>query len=170
MTRRAGVIIAVIAVALSAVAASFEAPKFLLWNASASVPIGLYLLRSPSQLRTGALVAALPPPPLARYIARRGYLPKSLPLLKHILALPSQTVCRSGRTVTIDGINVATALDRDHHGRALPVWHGCRTLRAGEIFLLNPGVQDSFDGRYFGPLPASSIIGRTTPLWIRQEK
>ena len=30
---------------------------------------------------------------------------------------------------------------------------------------MNPGVPDSLDGRYFGPLPASSIIGRAVPLW-----
>ena len=37
--------------------------------------------------------------------------------------------------------------------------------RAGEVFLMNPGVPDSLDGRYFGPLPASSIIGRAAPVW-----
>jgi type IV secretory pathway protease TraF len=25
----------------------------------------------------------------------------------------------------------------------------------------------SFDGRYFGPVPRSSIIGKATPLWVR---
>ena len=30
---------------------------------------------------------------------------------------------------------------------------------------MNPGVKDSLDGRYFGVLPASSIIGRATPVW-----
>ena len=29
--------------------------------------------------------------------------------------------------------------------------------------------KDSFDGRYFGPLPASTIVGRADPLWIREE-
>ena len=30
---------------------------------------------------------------------------------------------------------------------------------------MNPGVRDSLDGRYFGVLPASSIIGRAAPVW-----
>lgn len=30
---------------------------------------------------------------------------------------------------------------------------------------MNPRSADSFDGRYFGPLPASSVIGRAIPLW-----
>ncbi|NJO35955.1 MAG: S26 family signal peptidase, partial [Rhodospirillales bacterium] len=34
-----------------------------------------------------------------------------------------------------------------------------------EVFLLMEGVADSFDGRYFGPVPTASIIGRLAPLW-----
>jgi type IV secretory pathway protease TraF len=57
------------------------------------------------------------------------------------------------------------ALARDRRGRELPVWQGCRTLGAGEIFLMNWDVQDSLDGRYFGPILKSSVIGRALPLW-----
>ena len=52
-------------------------------------------------------------------------------------------------------------------GRPLPVWQGCRTLGTGELLLLNPDHPDSLDGRYFGPLPASAVIGRATPLHLR---
>jgi len=51
------------------------------------------------------------------------------------------------------------ALARDGHGRELPVWQGCRTLGVGEIFVMNWDVQDSLDGRYFGPIPKNSIVG-----------
>ena len=37
--------------------------------------------------------------------------------------------------------------------------------KAGEIFLMNPTVPDSLDGRYFGPLPVTSIVARAVPLW-----
>jgi len=39
----------------------------------------------------------------------------------------------------------------------------------GEIFLMNWEVGDSLDGRYFGPIPASSVIGRALPLWTDEE-
>jgi conjugative transfer signal peptidase TraF len=140
-------------------------PRFVLWNASASVPRGLYLLRSPYPLRSNELVVATPPAPLARFLAVRDYLPVGVPLLKHVAALSGQTVCRVAHTVTIDGHAVAFARDRDRRGRSLPVWKGCRTLRAGEVFLLNANVPDSFDGRYFGPVSATAITGRAEPLW-----
>lgn len=144
-------------------------PKFLLWNASASAPRGLYLLRPAWPLHDGELVAVAPPEPLARFAAMRGYLPLGVSLLKHIAALDGQTVCRFANNVRIDGRAVAIARDRDSLGRSLPRWQGCRTLRAGEVFLLNPTIPDSFDGRYFGMLPANSITARAEPLWITPE-
>lgn len=61
------------------------------------------------------------------------------------------------------------ALDRDRRGRPLPVWQGCRSVAAGELFLMNWQVGDSLDGRYFGPLPASAVIGRATPLYTDED-
>ena len=139
---------------------------WLLWNASASVPIGLYAVHPAGPLHVGQLLIVSPPAPLARFLEARRYLPIGVPLIKHVAALPGQTVCRLGRTITVDGIVQAEALDRDRRGRALPIWQGCQKIALYEIFLLNSGVPDSLDGRYFGPLPDTTIIGRATPLWI----
>lgn len=140
------------------------APR-LIWNATASTPIGLYALRPIGRLHALELVAARPPEPIASYLADGGFLPKGVPLLKHVMALPGQTVCRSGDTITIDHVDVGAAHDRDHLGRRLPRWSGCHTLQPGEVFLMNPSVPDSLDGRYFGPLPVTSIVARAVPLW-----
>ncbi|HEY2010843.1 MAG TPA: S26 family signal peptidase [Rhizomicrobium sp.] len=137
----------------------------LLWNASASTPVGLYSLHPANQLRVGDLVADRPPPSLARFMAARRYLPLDVPLLKYVGALPGQTVCRQRLFVSVDGLHVTTALPRDHALRPLPVWQGCRLLKPGEIFLLNPTVPDSFDGRYFGVLPRDTVTARAVPLW-----
>ncbi len=144
-------------------------PKLLLWNASASAPRGLYLLRPATPLHIGELVAVAPPEPLARFAALRGYLPLGVPLLKHIAALEGQTVCRLAYTITIDGRPVATVRERDSRGRLLPRWQGCRALRAGEVFLLNSAIPDSFDGRYFGVLPANIVTARAEPLCLISE-
>jgi conjugative transfer signal peptidase TraF len=144
------------------------APK-LLWNASASVPIGLYAVWSALPLRVGELVVVTPAEPLAQFFAARRYLPLGVPLVKHVLALPGQTVCRDGRTITVDGIIMGQALERDRFGRALPDWQGCRALAPCEVFVMNTVPADSLDGRYFGPLPLTTIVGRAVPIWTREE-
>ena len=112
-------------------------------------------------------VAVAPPERLAHWLSTRGYLPEGVPLLKHVAAKAGQRTCRIGDAVSVDGRRVAIARARDGQGRPLPVWQGCRTLRSGELLLLNPAHPDSLDGRYFGPLPASAVIGRATPLYLR---
>ena len=69
--------------------------------------------------------------------------------------------------VSVDGRPVVVARQRDGRGRPLPVWQGCRTLHAGELLMLNPDHADSMDGRYFGPLPASTVLGRAVPILTR---
>ncbi len=150
----------------SATAGVQPAPK-LIWNATASTPIGLYLIRPSDDLRVADLVSVKPPEPIASYLAAGGYLPKGVPLLKHVLALAGQIVCRFEHMISVDGVVMGEARARDSRGRDLPVWSGCRTLRPDEIFLMNSDVPDSLDGRYFGPLPVSSVFGRAVPLWTR---
>ena len=140
---------------------------WLVWNASESVPIGLYAVRPVARLEVAELVVAYPPEPLASFLAEGDYLPDGLPLLKHVAALSGQTVCRKGAAVSVDGIVLALAQKHDHAGRRLPIWRGCRSLGPDDVFLLNSGQPASLDGRYFGPLPKRSIVGRATPVWTK---
>ncbi|RIK94142.1 MAG: S26 family signal peptidase [Proteobacteria bacterium] len=144
------------------------APR-LVWNASASVPVGLYEIGSATPLEVTDLVAVNAPEPLAAFLADRGYLPRGVPLLKRVAALPGQTVCRAGAAITVDGIALGNALDRDRLGRTLPIWKGCHQIGANELFLMNIGVLDSLDGRYFGPLAVTTVIGRATPLYTDED-
>ncbi len=90
-------------------------------------------------------------------------------MLKRVLALPEQTVCRNGLTIAVDGIDVGDARERDGRGRPLPSWSGCRLIAEGDVFVMNWQSEDSLDGRYFGPLPASAVIGRVVPVWAHEE-
>jgi type IV secretory pathway protease TraF len=115
------------------------------------------------------LVVAYPPEPLATTLEGGGYLPRDVPLIKRILALPGQTVCRTGPTIAVDGIEMGVARERDRRGRALPVWEGCRFVARDEVFLMNWDEPASLDGRYFGPIPLNAIVGRAVPLWTFEE-
>lgn len=148
--------------------AIFGRPRpLLIYNASASAPIGFYRVLPVGPIRRGDLVLVRTPNSVRPLAARRGYLPATVPLVKRIAALSGDTVCALHYVVRIDGQIVADQLIADHLGRPLPHWTGCHTLRPGEVFLLMAGVRDSFDSRYFGPVPTHAIIGRLVPLWHR---
>ena len=169
MTRRKVVVaIGSAAVATIALTAAWKHAPILVWNATASVPIGLYAVRDAGPLAAGELVVARPPELLAQFLADGRYLPKGVPLIKHVAALLGSVVCRSGLAISIDGIVRAQAREQDHAARNLPSWSGCRTISDDEVFLLNASEPASLDGRYFGPLPASSIVGRAVPVWTEQ--
>ena len=169
MTRRRTLTATVLAVLAVAAAFAVDIPTKLVWNATASAPIGFYTIAPAGRLAVSELVAIMPPEPLAAFVVQRGYVGDGVPLMKRVAGLPGQQLCRTGRAITVDGVEMGDALDHDRIGRALPVWQGCRVIADGQLFLMNWDVPDSLDGRYFGPIPASSVIGRALPLLTDEE-
>ncbi|ABD89432.1 S26 family signal peptidase [Rhodopseudomonas palustris] len=158
------------AAAILLVSMGEQTPKLFIWNASESVPVGLYRLRPIRKLAVTELVAVQPPEPLAKFLSEGGYLPRGIPMLKRVLALPGQTVCRNHLLISVDDIALGEALERDRRDRSLPVWQGCHVVAEGEVFLMNLQSADSLDGRYFGVTPATAILGRAEPLWTKEEE
>jgi conjugative transfer signal peptidase TraF len=171
VTGRAVMLLTTLAAATSVLSSIGErsVPRFV-WNVSDSVPIGLYRLRPIGELTVTELVAVRPPEPTATFLADGNYLPRNVPMLKRVLALPGQMVCREHRTITVDEIAMGVARERDSRGRPLPVWQGCRVVAVGEVLLMNWQAADSLDGRYFGLLPANAILGRAEPVWTIEEE
>lgn len=160
-------ILSVTAVSIAVLLASVmpHTPR-LVWNASASAPIGLYAVFAATMVAQHDLVLALPPPPAQRLAAERGYLPRGVPLIKRVAALGGDRICADDLHVSINGVEAAIRLPWDGQGRLLPAWRGCQTLSADEVFLLNGSILHSFDGRYFGPVSRSAIVGKLRPLWL----
>ena len=169
MTRRRTLTVTALAIIGIAAASAVDWPMKLIWNATASAPIGFYTVEPADALDVPELVAVMPPEPLAAFMAERGYIARGVPLLKRVVGLPGQQVCRLRSAITVDGIEMGEALERDSLGRDLPVWQGCRVIGDGQLFLMNWDVRDSLDGRYFGLTPAASVIGRAVPLWTDEE-
>jgi len=142
-------------------------PPRLVWNASGSVPPGLYRI-APGPVGRGDLVLIRLPPNIAELADRRGYLPKSAYLIKFVSAVGGERVCRVGDRVVARGTIVVRALRRDSRGRRMPAWHGCRRLAPGHLFVLGDDPH-SFDSRYFGAVSASNIVGRAVPIWAVRE-
>ena len=165
MTRFGTVMVTYFSVMGVATAALVPTPLKLVWNVSASAPIGLYAIEPARRLEVTDLLAITPPAALARFLVERGYVGAGVPLMKRVAALPGQEVCRKDGTITVDGVTYGEALERDRKGRLLPVWRGCRRIAEGELFFMNFDVPDSLDGRYFGPLPVGTVIGRAMPIY-----
>ena len=161
-TALVALLVAVFGVALIGISAIAHAPS-LVWNASASAPIGLYRVTSGAPER-GDLVLISPPKSIAKLAAERRYLPAGVPLIKRIVAITGDDVCVFDGAIIINGEIAARQLEADSEGRPMPLWNECRALTDDEIFLILPPT-GSFDSRYFGPVPRAQIIGRLVPLW-----
>ena len=152
--------IPVLALAAASIA---ELPTKLVYNGSASVRIGFYWIDE-APVGRGDFVLMDVPERVRSLVETRRYVPPGVPLIKRIVAVGGDEICRRKREILLDGVTVAVARNEDRSGRPLPAWQGCRVLREDQIFVLQPHP-DSFDGRYFGPVDRSLVIGRAT--WLR---
>lgn len=136
----------------------------LVWNASASAPIGLYTVSPGVAVTRGDMVIARVPARWRDLAARRRYIPANVPLVKRVAAGPGDRVCAIHGQIHINGHGVAAQHRMDGRSRIMPRWHGCMILSDGAVFLLMD-APDSFDGRYFGPTAPGDIIGKARLLW-----
>jgi len=156
---------AFVAANVVALSSYIEPDHQLIYNPSASAPRGFYAVRPARDgLQVGDYALARLPEVVAAFADARGYLPRTVPILKRVGATVGSTVCRDGGLLTVDGVTAAAVPERDGAARRLPVWRGCRRLGRGEVLLLSPRA-GSFDGRFYGPIPTTLVIGEARPLW-----
>lgn len=167
--RRLGHRIAIIGagVTVLGLTAAFPPAPRLVWNASASAPIGLYAVTPGDEADPGDMVIARVPDPWRMLAAGRRYLPANVPLVKRVAAGPGDEICALGQEIFINGRWAAARLAADPHGRPMPWWSGCVRLHGHQFFLLTSGSPASFDGRYFGVTRGTEIVGKARPLWTR---
>jgi len=154
----------VIASSLIAFSAIDRDPK-LLYNRSASAPIGWYKVERASDYKTGDLVAAWLPNDTQTLAEERGYLPREIPVIKTIGAVAGDTFCITEKALLIEHKTPFARQSTDSQGRALPaVAMGCRSLSYGQVLLISDRVEHSFDSRYFGSIETANILGKAVLL------
>ena len=142
------------------------APR-LVWNASASAPIGLYAVTPGATVEPGDMVIARVPDPSRMMAAERRYIPANVPLVKRVAAAAGDEVCALGREIFVNGTWVVERRVSDAKGRPMPWWSGCVRLRGRQLFLLMSDSPGSFDGRYFGVTDGGLVVGKARLLWAR---
>jgi conjugative transfer signal peptidase TraF len=160
--------IAAAAIGLGVVLGSAVFPPVprLVWNASASAPIGLYSVSPGASTEPGDMVIAKVPEPWRRLAATRRYLPMNVPLVKRVEAAAGDEVCALGQEIFVNGSWIAERRIADGAGRSMPMWTGCIRLRGRQLFLLMVAPA-SFDGRYFGVTEGDDVIGKARLIWAR---
>jgi len=143
-------------------------------NTTNSVPRGFYWLTD-SPARKGGLVAFCPPKERVFVEAvGRGYLGPgfcpggSLPLIKHVAALPGDFVQiePAGTAINNQVLPNSRQVVTDPLGRYLPALRFRGIVPEGRVLLMANDTQVSFDGRYFGLVSSQLILGSLAPLWV----
>lgn len=162
------------ALLLSALSIVFQWAGYRI-NLTRSMPLGIW--KESETIARGSYVAAcIPPDTAAAQLAiQRGYMPAgqcpggSTPIFKRILAIPGDTVILSGEKVCINQACLPNSrtLPNDSAGRPLiPFPRGTYRVLPGEYWLFATEVAQSYDSRYFGPVPESAILTSLIPVAI----
>jgi conjugative transfer signal peptidase TraF len=149
-------------------------------NITSSLPYGLYLytpIHSPTDLKRGDIVLACPEPNAMQYEAKkRGYLRWGFacegyfaPLLKKVMAFPKDKVEVSTEEIIVNGKDIPNTRHfmTDGQGRSLPIALP-EIVAGGKVWLLSDYNPKSYDSRYFGAIPISTVYGIAKPLWVSE--
>ena len=152
-----------VALAHSLLAASAVLPDIIknppiIINETISMAKGAYVRTGKvDDLKRGDIIAMPMNASAKDYLgAKLGY-PQDTMLIKRVVGLSGDIICRQGTIVTIDGTSVR-AFSKDTSGNELPTWSGCHTLLLNEVILLGDH-SSSFDSRYFGPVTRQELSG-----------
>jgi len=141
----------------------------LLYNKSASAPIGWYVLNPDGEVTRDVIVAAFAPAEARKLAADRRYLPENIPLIKTVWAIGGERICSTNGVITTPNRPDIHAVAQDSLGRRMPQIEGCFTLTKNQVFLISTDVQTSWDSRYFGPVELHDVLGTVRYLGSHSE-
>ena len=142
-----------------------KAPYYL--NLSDSEPWGIYRLTPfDGHLMRGEFVIMKVPEQARPVVYGRGWLPEGGLLLKNVGAVPGDRVVIASDGIRINRQYAGPIFTRDSQGRPLPELRGAFRIQPGHFLPLAAAIPNSFDGRYFGPVPLRLILGQAEPVLI----
>lgn len=144
----------------------------LRWNASGSMPKGIYrVVQAP--LKKGTIVSVCLPLSLAEFGLARQYIGGGdcpghyEPVVKEIIAMSGDVVqvARTGEQVNGHAIPHSSTLLADESSRPLPaIARGNYSLQAGQVWLYGNHDARSWDSRYYGAISTMAIQNVVKPL------
>ncbi|WP_246706312.1 MULTISPECIES: conjugative transfer signal peptidase TraF [Rhizobium] len=152
--------VAAILLAVTAVAGGYRI------NLTPSEPLGLWrIIPLDRPAAVDDLLFICPPETAAMREARaRGYLRSGscpggfAPLIKTVMAVAGQHV-EIGDSVSVDGRGVSSSSLAQRDGKGRPLTPSPSAIIPPGYVFLHSAFPGSYDSRYFGPVPASAILG-----------
>ena len=142
-------------------------------NRTSSAPLGVYAMHRTSDVGRTDLVVICLQDSIAALGRARGYLSAgtcpsgTTPILKQVVAVAGDEVEFQRDVLAVNGqiIDRTQRHSMDSLGRPLEsLPFGSHIVRDGEVWVLAIHRERSWDSRYFGPVPRSSIVGIARPL------
>lgn len=161
---------------LAAVVAFMNQAGFLI-NTTPSMPMGLWRVKPVMApfWRNQAISICPNNSALFKLARTRGYIPagncpgRYESMLKTVAAIPGDTVTISNLGIQVNGKMLVNSTSKafDAAGRYLPRLNpGRYQVALGTLRLISSHNPNSFDSRYFGPLPTKNIRGVADPVWV----
>lgn len=160
-----------------AVACSFIATTTsfgLRWNHTNSIPIGLYRTVKQSNILVFCPDAAVSAETIHRHYRGWRWLGAERcpdgyePIVKTIAAVPGDSVVVTPTYIAVNHqiLPHTAALSFDHQHRPMHPWPpGTYSVAPRTVWVLSTYNTNSYDSRYFGPVPDSWRRGYVAPLW-----
>jgi conjugative transfer signal peptidase TraF len=161
-----------IAIATALLIAVGNALGILISNTDSAAPEGVYRVVV-HEIERGELVAACLPIPIAQQGLARGYLRTGAclgnaePVGKIVGALPGDIVEIEPGWVVVNGARFARSKVAPHDSAGRPLSHvvwGSHRVGAGQVWLFGFNDRQSWDSRYFGPIPLANVRGEIKPV------
>ncbi|ACF45683.1 putative conjugal transfer protein TraF [Prosthecochloris aestuarii DSM 271] len=146
-----GLFFALFVTCLFAIGATFFARPLIIYNATDSLPHGLYLVVQKPDYERGDLVAFPVSESVKALVRQRRWLPDGAYLIKSIAGTNGDLLSTKTVRCFVNGRDFGAVETVDRTGQPLPVFSINRRLQNGEVAVLNPSSR-SFDSRYFGPI------------------
>lgn len=138
-------------------------------NKTRSLPRGIYKLYPPVDLHKGDIIV-FEIPKSAELMFKRGYVSNIDSLMKKLAALPGDHIEIINQELYINGNNWGKIYEKDKLYRPLPNLKEKDLIPGEKEVLALSDINNSFDGRYFGPILISSIKYKAKPVFIFKEK
>lgn len=141
-------------------------PKIFIWNDTYSVPKGLYMIVPLGELSCGDYVVFSGTDDVRNLAIERGWIDEEEMFLKRVGALPgdSYKVDPVTKMFYVNRIYKGMVRNKDSDGRELP--HRVKGVQVvpQDTFLPVGESSKSFDGRYYGTQPISTIRLKVVPV------